>query len=453
MKYGSDYKLKNNKNTKERSSSKKKNVKKRKNRTVMKVVVILLLLIIIALIALFGYRIYQNGGGLSGTLATLLGEDRESLENLQPIQVLIMGESGVDDYKLADTIMIASYNPKTQQASLMSIPRDTYVGSRNRNTATQNYLASYKINTVYRSGTNIPEAIERINDLTGLELENYVIIDTDALVKLVDAIGGVTFNVPMDMDYDDTSQDLHIHLTAGEQLIDGDKAEQLLRFRHNNDGSTYPTEYGQQDLGRMRTQREFITETLRQTLQIQNIFKLKEIIDIMAENVKTNMQIQDLKSYVPYAVKFDVNNLKTGVLPGEPEMCNGVSIYVADPDDTEDIINELFLSNETPADTTQTSDTTTSQTTSQSNTVTVEVLNGSGSSSNLKDVVNKLKEAGYTVSKQGTTNTTARTTITNRTNQSSTVTNEIKDILGVGNVTTGSNNSNVDISIVIGEDF
>ena len=120
MKYGSDYKLKNNKNTKERSSSKKKNVKKRKNRTVMKVVVILLLLIIIALIALFGYRIYQNGGGLSGTLATLLGEDRESLENLEPIQVLIMGESGVDDYKLADTIMIASYNPKTQQASLMS---------------------------------------------------------------------------------------------------------------------------------------------------------------------------------------------------------------------------------------------------------------------------------------------------------------------------------------------
>lgn len=445
--------MKNNKNTKERSSSKKKNVKKRKNRTVMKVVVILLLLIIIALIALFGYRIYQNGGGLSGTLATILGEDRESLENLEPIQVLIMGESGVDDYKLADTIMIASYNPKTQQASLMSIPRDTYVGSRNRNTATQNYLASYKINTVYRSGTNIPEAIERINDLTGLELENYVIIDTDALVKLVDAIGGVTFNVPMDMDYDDTSQDLHIHLTEGEQLIDGNKAEQLLRFRHNNDGSTYPSEYGQQDLGRMRTQREFIAETLRQSLQVKNIFKLKEIIDIMAENVKTNMQIQDLKSYVPKAVEFDVNNLKTGVLPGEPEMCNGVSIYVADPDDTEDIINELFLSNDISVDTEQTDPDTTSQTTSQSNAVTVEVLNGSGSSANLKDVVNKLKEAGYTVSKQGTTNTTARTTITNRTNRSSTVTNEIKDILGVGNVTTGSNNSNVDISIVIGEDF
>ena len=444
--------MKNNKNTKEYNSSKKKNVKKRKNRAVMRVVVTLLLLFVVTLIALFVHRIYQNGGGLSGTLATILGEDKESLENLEPIQVLIMGESGVDDYKLADTIMVASYNPQTQQASLMSIPRDTYVGTRNKNTATQNYLASYKINTVYRSGTNIPEAIEKINILTGLELENYVIIDTDALIKLVDAIGGVTFNVPIDMDYDDSSQDLYIHLKAGEQLIDGAKAEQLLRFRHNNDGSTYPSKYGQQDLGRMRTQREFITETLRQTLQVKNIFKLKEIIDIMAENVKTNMEIQNLKSYVPKAVEFDVNNLKTGVIPGESEMCNGVSIYVADPEGTEEVINELFLSNEVPVDATQSTENT-SQTTSKSDEVTIEVLNGSGSSSNLKEVVNKLKEAGYTVSKQGTTNTTARTTITNRTNQSSTVTDKIKDILGVGNVTTGSNNSKVDISIVIGKDY
>ena len=107
--------------------------------------------------------------------------------------------------------MVASYNPKTQKASLMSIPRDTYVGRRNRNTATQNYLASYKINTVFRSGTNIPEAIDRINALTGLNLENYVIIDTKALIKLVDAIGGVTFNVPIDMYYtEDTDQNLYI---------------------------------------------------------------------------------------------------------------------------------------------------------------------------------------------------------------------------------------------------
>ncbi len=178
-------------------------------RKVKRVVVTILLVAIILAGTLFGYKIYQNGGGLTGALATILGEDTEKLQNLEPIQLLIMGESGVDDYKLADTIMVASYNPKTQKASLMSIPRDTYVGRRNRNTATQNYLASYKINTVFRSGTNIPEAIDRINALTGLNLENYVIIDTKALIKLVDAIGGVTFNVPIDMHYtEDTDQNL-----------------------------------------------------------------------------------------------------------------------------------------------------------------------------------------------------------------------------------------------------
>lgn len=332
------------------SNNKKGNTvskKRKKVRKVKRLVVTILCLLIVGGFSLLGYKIYKNGGGLTGTLATLLGESAETLENLEPIQVLIMGESGVDDYKLADTIMIGSYNPKTQSASIMSIPRDTYVGKRDRKTATQNYIASYKINTVFRSGTNIPEAIDRINELTGLELENYVIIDTKALIKLVDAIGGVTFNVPIDMYYtEDTDQNLYIDLKAGEQLIDGPKAEQLLRFRHNNDGSTYPSSYGQQDLGRMRTQREFIIATLKQTLKPQNIFKLKQIIDIMDENVNTNMDLATLKSYVPSAVKFNADNIKTGMLPGDVEMCNGVSIYVANKQKTLKLVDELFNQNE-----------------------------------------------------------------------------------------------------------
>lgn len=324
------------------NKSKKTKKKVKTVRKVKRVVVILLLLAIVYSVYLLVNKIKQNGGGLTGTLATILGEDTSNLENLEPIQILIMGESGVDDYKLADTIMIASYNPKTQEASIMSIPRDTYVGKKNRETATQNYLASYKINTVFRNGTNIPEAIDRINALTGLNVENYVIIDTNALIKLVDAIGGVTFNVPIDMDYEDSSQDLYIHLKAGEQEIDGKKAEQLLRFRHNDDGSTYPSSYGQQDFGRMRTQREFIIATLKQTLKPQNIFKLKQIIDIMQEDVKTNVDLASIKAYVPYAVNFNADNIKTGMVPGEAEMCNGVSLYIANSAKTKELVEELF---------------------------------------------------------------------------------------------------------------
>lgn len=427
---------------------KKSGKKKTKNRLAMKIVLTILCLVIIWGIVSVVNKIKDNGGGLSGTLATILGEDKESMENLKPIQVLIMGISGVDDYKLADTIMVASYNPKTQEASLMSIPRDTYVGKKDRKTATQNYIASYKINTVFRSGTKTQDAIDRINDLTGLKLENYVIIDTKALIKLVDAIGGVTFNVPIDMYYtEDTEQNLYIDLKAGEQLIDGAKAEQLLRFRHNNDGSTYPSSYGQQDLGRMRTQREFIMATLKQTLKVQNIFKLKQIIDVMNENVTTNMDLASLKSYVPAAVKFDANNIKTGMVPGDTEMCNRVSIYVANKTKTKELVAELFPEESEDSNSQEDTDTNTR------NNVKIEVLNGSGKSSALNEVVSKFKNAGYTVSKQGTTNETKKTTITNRTNQDSTTTEEIKELMGAGTVSKGTNNSNVDITIVIGEDY
>lgn len=312
---------------------------KKKPRILMKTIITILLALIIFSFAFIGYRINQNGGGLSGILATVLGENTQ--EDLEPIQFILMGVSGVDNYKLSDTIMIVSYNPKTQKASLLSIPRDTYVGKKDK-TASQNYLASYKINTIYRNGTNIPEALERISSLTGLDLSNYMIIDTTALIKIVDAIGGVTFDVPVNMDYDDDTQNLHIHLTAGEQLIDGAKAEQLLRFRHNNDGTTYPTSYGQQDLGRMKTQRAFVTETLKQTLKPQNLFKIKELMDIMGENVTTNMEVSMLKKYVPYAVNFNADDLQTGVLPGTVQMWNGVSLYIASKTESYELVKTLF---------------------------------------------------------------------------------------------------------------
>ena len=334
---------KNNKKKVEQQKNKTvKTKKKSKNRTAMKIVIVFLILLVIAGIGAVTYKIKNNGGGMTGFLATILGEDSTTLENLEPIRVLVMGESGVDDYKLADSIMVVQYDPKTQSAAMLSIPRDTYVGKKDRKTASTNYIASYKINTVFRSGTNIPDAVDRISELTGLELDNYVIIDTKALIKLVDAIGGVTFDVPIDMDYDDEGQDLSIHLKAGEQLIDGKKAEQLLRFRHNNDDSTYPYSYGMQDLGRMRTQREFITATLKQVLKPQNIFKLKQIMDVVNENVTTNMDLNEAKAYIPYAVNFDTDNIKTGMVPGTTEMCNGVSIYVANSTQTKKLVNELF---------------------------------------------------------------------------------------------------------------
>ncbi|MDD3304011.1 MAG: LCP family protein [Clostridia bacterium] len=317
--------------------------RKKKKSGFLKKFLIVLFIAILCFGGWFTYATIKNGGGISGALATIAGHNEKTLKDLDNLEILVMGESGSDGYKLADTIMVASFCPKTKKASLLSIPRDTYVGTKEAKLATTSYLATYKINSVYRNGTKINDAVESINYVTGLNIKNYLIIDTDALIKLVDVIGGVTFNVPIDMKYDDPTQKLHINLKAGEQLIDGKKAEQLLRFRHNNDGTTYPAKYGVQDIGRMRTQREFIMATVNQLLKPENIFNMNKIITILLENVKTNLNFDTIKDYLPYVIGFDTTNLKTGVLPGESVYVNKAWIYQHDKEATKTMIDDLFV--------------------------------------------------------------------------------------------------------------
>ncbi len=350
--------------------------------------------------------------------------------------------------------MVASYNPQTGQAAMLSIPRDTYVGKKDKNSATPNYLASYKMNSVYRNGTNIPETIARVEELVGIEIHNYVLVDTDAIIQIVDAIGGVTFNVPIDMNYDDTNQNLHIHLKAGEQLIDGAKAEQLLRFRHNQDWTSYPEEYGDNDLGRMRTQREFIQATLKQLIRFENVTKVLNLLDIVFNNVKTDLTIETIKYYIPYAFKFNMENIKSGMVPGVNEKCNGIWIYVANKKQTKQIADELFTDILPQEPVTNTIEGTNSNEEDKKQEKTkIELLNGTGQNEKLEEVKQKLIKEGYDVTKSGNTNNTSNSVIINRTMQSKNIEEDLKEILNIDKINNNSNNSNVDFTIIIGKDY
>ena len=353
----------------EKKLKKKEKKEKRKKSIGWKIFKAIIILSIIALIifaGIFTYKVVKNGGGLQGILATSFGHDEFTLKDLDEIRVLVIGVSGYEkDYKLADTIMLCSYNPKSQQASILSIPRDTYVGKSKEKAS-----ASYKINSVYRNGENIDGMVKSIEQIVGLEIDNYLVIDTEVLVELVDAIGGVYYEVPIDMWYDDASQDLHIHLDAGYQKLTGKQAEGLVRFRHNNDGTSYPMEYGDNDLGRMKTQREFITQVLKQTLKPENILKINEIAKIAMKNVNTNLTFETVKDYIPYSVNFNTENLKTNTLPGTPELVNNVYIYTVNKSKTKTIVEELFedkntIIEETNTNTTNTTNTTTKKKTSK----------------------------------------------------------------------------------------
>ena len=450
-----------------RTKKSKKNKKKMK--TWKKILLIIILILLVAG-GSFAYKVHKNGGGLSGMLATVVGHDENTKKNLGEFRCLILGistdQDGVD---LTDTIMVASYNPNTQKATLLSIPRDTYTG-KNPAKAT----AYEKINALYSRKHRPDETLDAVNEITGLNIEYYAVIKTEALIKLVDVIGGVTFDVPIDMDYDDTSQDLHIHLKAGEQLLDGDKAEQLVRFRHNNNGTSYPEEYGDNDTGRMRTQREFIMQVMKQTLKTENIFKLGEILDVAKEYVITNIDFNAAKDYIPYAVEFNTDSLLTDTLPGTNSNKNeaGTWVFIVDKKATEEMIQELFFDRDitedletegenttsnTTGNTTSTTSTTSTNTTSTSvskKDIKIEVLNGSGESNKLQKAVKQLEGAGYNVSRTGSTNATSKTAIVNKKEVKDIILKNIKDTLGVGTISDSqSSSSKTDVTIIIGKDY
>ena len=453
----------NNKRQEKRNNRNRRKTKAKKS-TGKKILIGILIVLLLG-IAWFAYRTYKNGGGLSGMLATVVGHDENTKKNLSEIKVLILGVSTDLDSELTDTIMVASYNPNTQKANLLSIPRDSYTG---KNTAKAS--ASLKINALYNIEKTPEKTLKAVNEITGLDIKYYVVVKTEALIQLVDAIGGVEFNVPIDMKYDDPTQNLHIDLKAGTQKLDGEKAEQVLRFRHSNPDkngvmTTYPSEYGNDDFGRMRTQRDFISALLKQTLKPGNIFKLGEILEIAHKNVETNLELSYIKDYIPYAVEFNTDNLQTATLPGTtPDMkdTNNVSIFVINKKLSTELIQSMFYvdsTEETENNTITNSLNTTSNSISSTTTVKddelkIELINGSGNTSKLEEAKTKLEEAGFTVKKTGKTSTISKTVITNKKNATEEQLKNIKQVLNAGSISTNKQaSSQVDVTIVIGEDF
>ena len=421
--------------------------KKKKKHRVLKAFLIILLMIALFIGGFLGYSTFKNGWGLKGVLQTVTGQSEEKLKNLEEFKVLILGISEDISAPLTDTIMVASYNPRTQKAVLLSIPRDTFVGK------SQVSANSYdKINAVYQK-QGAEGVLEDINELTGLKIKYYVTISNNALVELVDEIGGVEFDVPIKMDYDSKKQNLHIHLNKGKQKLNGEQAEGLVRFRHNNNGTSYPSSYGDNDYGRMRTQRDFIKAVAKQTLKLKNITKINELMDITKKNVKTNIKDWSIvKDYIPYAVEFNTENIKTATIPGTSRRIpvkTGLWFFVHNEQETKKLVEELYTEQNASVE-----EKTEDNENVKTSDVKIEVLNGSGTGSNLTKATQELKKAGYSISKTGPTTRTSKTTIANKNNVSSDIVDSIKKTLGKGIISSTSQSSGtIDITIILGTDY
>ena len=283
--------------------------KRRRVNKVLKVILVILITILLVFVTILARYVIKNGGDVRAAVKEMF---RDAVGDQEPIFILVMGISEDISAELTDTIMLIGYNPDTNQAFVLSIPRDLYTGSNINNGG-----GGDKINALYQINKHNPEkTIEAVENITGVNIDYYVIVKTSVLVKIVDTLGGVDFDVPVDMNYDDDTQDLHIHLKAGYQKLNGDQAEQLVRFRHNNNNTSYPASYGDNDEGRTRTQREFLKVVAEKVLQTRNVDKIKTIAKSVFDNLETNIKWDQAVGYIPYAIDFKMEELEMSQLPG-----------------------------------------------------------------------------------------------------------------------------------------
>lgn len=269
------------------------------------------------------------------------GEAAEEEKNITNVAVF-----GVDgDGTRTDVIFVASFNEETKDINIVSVPRDTKVtmteeminGLKNRNRTgfipTKIGYGVCKINEIHAyagEGYRAQYSVMAIEDLLDIEIDYYLKFTTSSFRYVVDAIDGVEFDVPMDMDYEDPEQGLYVHLKKGTQILNGDKAEQLVRFREG---------YAAKDLERIKVQQQFMSALMKKVLNTETIIKnIVPLTKTVLSYVETDITVIDALQYVKYIKDISVENIKTYTIPG-----TGGSYFNNDLQGTKELVEEVFF--------------------------------------------------------------------------------------------------------------
>lgn len=236
----------------------------------------------------------------------------------------------------SDTIMIVSVDNVKNEIKLLSIPRDTKI--------TLNNGQVIKMNACIGFARREEFVVETIKTITKMPIHYYCEVDFEGFKEVIDVLGGVDYNVPFDMNYDDPAQDLHIHLKAGMQHLDGQAAHDFVRFRHNNKGADVyaPGDYAKGDIGRIGAQQEFLSELFRQKMQPQYILKAPELLNTAYKYVRTNFTVTTALEFLSMLKSTDSTELETFILPGTDRYEKGVSYYIYSPSETKKLVLQEF---------------------------------------------------------------------------------------------------------------
>ncbi|WP_040572716.1 LCP family protein [Selenomonas flueggei] len=225
--------------------------------------------------------------------------------------------------KRADAILLVSMENATGKVRILNIPRDTWVPMAQEKGET-------RLSHVYAVG-GAPLMVRTINQMFGISIHQYVVIDLDTFAKIIDAVGGIDIYVERDMDYDDPEAGLSIHMRQGYRHLDGVGAECYLRYRSDDLG----------DLGRTQRQQKFVKAFYAKLLRVDTLPKVPQIADILKQNVTTSAELFDSVHIGNVVRKLNAQPPRTIMLPGDFARDDD-TVWIMDRKATDKVIHELF---------------------------------------------------------------------------------------------------------------
>lgn len=336
--------------------------------------IILCVLLVVILAGAFGaaklYASLKLWEGKAEKSDFVASADVSSEAKDQLLNIALLGTDG-DGFR-TDVNIVASLNLTTKEVHLISVPRDTRVVMTDDMTAylEKNDRTIPQANGVYGQckltevhayageGNRSTFTVAMLEEILGIDIDYYVKVDLDAFKDIVDAVGGVEFDVQERLYYSDPAQGLYIDLYPGPQVLDGEKAEMLVRFREG---------YAQKDLKRIEVQQEFLKAFIAQVCSSDKIMSnLDSYIKIFMEKVESDMPVATALKYAGYIKEIDPAAITTDTIPGE-----GGAYFDMDEEGTKELVDYWIYGKEPPAymtdDGTETDGLTDEETTNQTN--------------------------------------------------------------------------------------
>lgn len=256
-------------------------------------------------------------GGFAAYYYFFEGEDADKIdEGGENLQFLMLGVDSLDSKKAdnarSDTIMVVNLDGKTGKVNIISIPRDTY-------TKIEGYKKT-KINHSFKYGGS-ELTLDTVNKLLGTDIKYYVTVDYRFVEDVVDKIGGVEVDVPIDMKYEDPTADppLTIDIKAGRQNLKGYDAIGFLRFRKG---------YKDADLGRVKAQQQFMSAILSKMKDPKTLVRSPLLLSSYVSYTENNIPVKKLIKMAAKMRNVTSEDIVTNTLPGTPKYMGGVSYFV-----------------------------------------------------------------------------------------------------------------------------